>query len=261
VAHAAHTWRDEEARLLVREARRRRAGPSRGLIAAGVAIVVIVGGAAGAWFLGLFPFGGKAVPAPAPPVAVMDSNATAADSTMPTDSAAAADTISFGPIGFNAVDTAAAVPGGETGVDSATTDSTLPAPAADTTAAVIAPPVVPPPVEPAPALPSVIVPPGYAVADEIVVVRGLEVLSVAETSGGIRVTQRTGEGAELVISATVVDPAATTGGVRDVQVQSDGPMAVGTARLRQYRIEARGPIPTELMGNLLAQLERARPVN
>jgi len=188
---------------------------------------------------------------------VADSNVTPADSGMSPDSVRPEDTTSFGPIGFNAVDTSAAAGGPPTpSVDSATVDT-----ASRDTAAVVAPPVTPPPVEPAAPLPSVVVPPGHAVVDEIVVVRGLEVLSVAETSGGIRVTQRTGDGAELVLSATAAGVRETGGTVGDIVVRQEGEMAVGTARLGPYRVEARGPISTELMGNLLAQLVRARPVN
>jgi hypothetical protein len=114
-------------------------------------------------------------------------------------------------------------------------------------------------------LPSVVVPPGHAVTDEIVVVRGLEVLSVAETRAGgapgHRVVQRDPDGVELQLVATPANFGADTIGLGDVQVQAQGDTAVGSVRIGRYLVEARAPLPVETLTAYLRQLIRARPVN
>jgi hypothetical protein len=109
-----------------------------------------------------------------------------------------------------------------------------------------------------------VVPPGYATANEIVVVPGLEVLSVAEISVGgrigHRVVQRTPEGIEVSIQAVPGDFGADTVGARGLTVTSDADTAVGTLRFWRYQIEARAVVATNTLSTLLTQLERRRPV-
>lgn len=246
--------RDDGARPLLRE-REPRGRPR--MLGVAAAIVVIGGGFAGAWVLGWLPFGGGGTgttdgppPVANPPGAVTPAAVdTVADSlardTAVTDTGAGpADTTSFGPIGFNAL-----------------RDTALPAES-----------VIPPPVSdsvvvaaldtatPAPPPPAVVVPPGYATVAEIVVIRGLPVLSVAETSGGVQVTQEGEGGVEIVLVAARQGGAAVAG-VSQVTVEARGDTAVGTARVDGYRVDARAPIAADVLETLLQRLIRARPIN
>jgi hypothetical protein len=121
----------------------------------------------------------------------------------------------------------------------------------DTVPTPVLPPAGPPPVVAPRVLPSVVVPPGHAVTDEIVVVRGLEVLSVAETRAGgapgHRVVQRDPDGVELQLVATPANFGADTIGLGDVQVQAQGDTAVGSVRIGRYLVEARAPLPVETL--------------
>jgi len=259
-------WRGwpDESHVLVREPRAAKKEKREGLIAAGIALVVVVIVGAVAWAVGLLPFGrGEASDGqPGDQVAVAESLTPPVDSTVPADSAAPpADTTQFGPIGFNAVTNrpAGAAQGADTaGADSAVADTVLPP-------AVVPPPdVVTTPVQPAPALPRIVVPPGHAIADEIVAIPGLEVVSVAETrvSGvvGIRVIQRAEDG-EIAIVAVLADFGADTVGIGRVTVRTEGDSAIGDVRVGRYLVEARSTLPSDVLAGLLGRLIRARPVN
>jgi hypothetical protein len=114
-------------------------------------------------------------------------------------------------------------------------------------------------------MPTVVVPPGHAVADEIVVIPGLQILSVAETrvggALGHRVVQQADVGIEVRLVATPADFGADTVGIGQVQVRLDGDTAVGSVRIGRYLVDARGPMPVETLTAYLRQLIRARPVN
>jgi len=247
--------------VLVREPR---AKPKRrgGLLAAGIALAVIVVGAAAAWALGLLPFGGgddgsSAAPEPAGQAAAIDSLPVPADSAV---AGVTADTTQFGPIGFNTVtndpaaqvedttlgDTAAAVQGG------GDTLPILPAPIEGT------------PAQPAAALPRIVVPPGYAIVAEIVVIPGLEVVSVAETQAGgapgIRVIQSADDG-EIALVSTLADFGADTAGRGQVAVRVEGDSSVGDVRVGRYLVQARSLLPPDVLSGLLGRLIVARPVN
>jgi hypothetical protein len=264
-----------DARVLVRKTDD---GGRKRVYAAAGAVVVLIAAVAAAWGLGWPPFGNGAGSGDgdAPSVPSSGPSPATAPSAIGTDSLAAADTLAsadslggsddsttFGPIGFNAVaDTSAPV-------DSAVGPDTTAADAQQDTGSVPADTAIAPPADTAPAptvppagreLPAVVVPPGYAIAAEIVVVQGLPVLSVAETSTGVRVTQQGEGGIELVLVAASGEGDAGPN-VRDVSVTSQGDTAVGSARIAGYRIEARSLMAPDLLQDLLMRLMLARPIN
>jgi hypothetical protein len=110
----------------------------------------------------------------------------------------------------------------------------------------------------------VVVPPGHAIADEVIVIPGLEVLSVAETRAGgapgIRVIQRADDG-EIAIVATPADFGADTVGSGEVTIRADGDTLIGDVRVGRYLVEARSTLPSDVLSGLLGRLIRARPVN
>jgi hypothetical protein len=124
-------------------------------------------------------------------------------------------------------------------------------------------PVLPPAV--LPTLPSVVVPAGHAVVGEIVVIRGLAVLSVAETrvgnASGHRVVHRDPSGAEIRLVAIPASFGADTVGLGEAQVRAEGDTAVGSVRIGRYLVDARAAIPVETLTAYLRQLIRARPVD
>jgi hypothetical protein len=233
------------------------------LLVAGIVLVIVVGGIGGAWALGWRPFG-----------EVEPSDGDEPSSTVPTFPASggsavganpaptAGDTTAFGPLGFNAlVDTpASARPGRGTArvPERPGGPDTVPVP--------VLPPSGPPPEARPAALATVVVPPGYAIADEIVVIPGLRVLSVAETrvggAQGHRVVQQAEGGVEVRLVATAGDFGADTLGLGAVHIESEGDtVAVGSVRLGRYLVDARAAMPTETLAAYLRQLIRARPVS
>jgi len=187
-------------------------------------------------------------------VSVVESLAAPADSAAPP-----ADTAQFGPVGFNAVTNPPA--GAAQRRDTVRADSVVP----DTVPPAVVPPdAVTTPSQPASALPRIVVPPGHAIANEIVAIPGLEVVSVAETrmSGvfGIRVIQRAEDG-EIALVAALADFGADTVGVGQVTVRSEGDSAIGSVRVGRYLVEARSTLPADVLSGLLGRLIRARPVN
>jgi hypothetical protein len=245
----------EEPHVLVRQPRAQKSGRG-GLIAAGIALVVVVGGAAAAWALGLLPFGrggdGGRVSEPAEETVLVESLPAPGES-----AAAVGDTAQFGPIGFNTVTNAPVEPpAGDTALGD-TAGTALGG--ADTLA-----PTAPPEDLPAPARAAVVVPPGHAIVNEIVVIPGLEVLSVSETrvagALGVRVIQRAEDG-EIALVATVGNFGPDTAGSGVVTVRTEGDTAIGEVRVGRYLVEGRSALPADLLSGLLGRLIRARPVN
>jgi hypothetical protein len=239
----------EDPHVLVRRPRSEKGGRG-GLIAAGVGLVVVVGGAA-AWAFGLLPFGrgdddGGGVPEPAGAAAVVESLPAPPDSAA---GVAVGDTTSFGPIGFNTVTNA--------GVDPRSGDTIADLPGGTDTATFDVP-------APPPARPAIVVPPGHAIIDEIVVVPGLEVVSVAETrvagALGIRVIQRAEDG-EITLVATVGDFGGDTAGSGQVAVRTEDSLSIGEVRVGRYLVEGRSTLPADVLSGFLGRLIRARPVN
>jgi hypothetical protein len=110
----------------------------------------------------------------------------------------------------------------------------------------------------------VVVPPGHAIANEIVVIPGLEVVSVSETRAGgapgIRVIQRADDG-EIALVATPADFGADTVGNGEVAIRVEGDTQIGDVRVGRYLVEARSTLPSDVLFGLLGRLIRARPVN
>jgi hypothetical protein len=242
----------DEIHILVRDQRRQPQPRRLAPVLAVVGVLVGGGGAAALWYLGLLPFGLGEGGTPA-----TDSVPVVVDTAV--SDTAGADTTTFGPIGFNTVvDSPPVRPSRVTPPARDTAEAAAP----DTVAVVLPPPVVPPPVEERPSLPTVVVPPGHAIAPEIVVVRGLEVLSVAETAPGtIRVTQRVDTGEEVVVTAVPGGFGADTVGLRGEQVAAEGGTTYGGARFWQYRVTVRSTLAADVVSDFLADLIRARPVN
>jgi hypothetical protein len=249
--------RQEEPHVLVRESRAK-PGKRGGLLAAGIALAVIGVGAA-AWVLGLLPFGrgdgGAVEPASAGQAPVAESLPEPADSA---GAVATADTTQFGPIGFNTVTNAPAEVGDTSGGDTVATGQgggdTLPT----------LPAITDTPARPAGGLPRIVVPPGHAIVNEILVIPGLEVVSVAETRAGgapgIRVIQRADDG-EIALVSTLADAGADTTGRGQVAVRVEGDTSVGDVRVGRYLVQARSLLPPDVLSGLLGRLIAARPVN
>lgn len=247
----------EEPHVLVRQPKAQKGGRG-GLIAAGIALVVVVGGAAAAWAFGLLPFGrggdGGGMSEPAGEPVAVESLPAPADSAA---GVAVGDTAQFGPIGFNTVTNAPAEPpAGDTTLG----DTAGPVRGGADTLAPTGPPVDPPP----PARAAVVVPPGHAIVNEIVVIPGLAVVSVSETrvagALGVRVVQRAEDG-EVVLVATVGNFGADTTGSGAVAVRTEGDTAIGEVRVGRYLVEGRSALPADVLSGLLGRLIRARPVN
>lgn len=265
--------------MLVRAARSGRGQRPKWVLPAAAATVVLLGGAGAVWFFGFRSSeggGGTDGTTPTPtvttPVAADSTVGAPGDSLTLRDSLGGADTLvaadsaaAFGPMGFNAV------------VDSPTAAPLPPStrPAVDTARAALPPdtvapdtvpsPIGPPPTVPPTVLPTVIVPPGHAITDEIVVIPGLEVLSVAETrSGGVlgyRVIQRADGDVEVWLVATPANFGGDTTGRGQAQVELQADTAVGSIRIGRYLVEARATMPADVLTGLLRQAIRARPVN
>jgi hypothetical protein len=254
-----------EPRVLVREHSRPRGRWTRPLLVLGVLTVLAAGGLGAAWALGWRPFGGEETPTDDEPPTLAPAFPAPRDPVRADSDSAARDTTEFGPLGFNAlVDSPAARPGAVRVPDTAAARRAPAGPDSVPTPAL--PPAGPAPAARPPALATVVVPPGHAIADEIVVIPGLPIVSVAETRAGgalgHRVVQQAEQGVEVRLVATPGSFGADTVGLGAVQVQTEGDtLAVGSVRLGRYLVDARAAMSVETLAAYLRQLIRARPVN
>jgi hypothetical protein len=253
---------ESELQVLVREQKPEPPRRFRWVLPAAATTAVVLGAAGAVWFLGFRSSeeddggtrGATPIPIVAPPIVVDSTTPVVGDSLASgRDSLAAADSAaSFGPIGFNTVvDSPAVVTPRET-TRATTPADPVPSPA------VPAPPVA------AAVLPTVVVPAGHAITSEIVVIPGLQVLSVAETRNagvlGYRVIQQD-DGVEVQLVATPANFGGDTAGRGQAVVELQGDTAIGSIRVGRYLVQARATMPSELLRGLLRQAIRARPVN